>query len=175
MPTLLGAMPREDWARQPLCADIDGLSPHVAVRVEEKDGKQLEQLCGYITRPALAHERVHLNADGQAEPKLKTPWCDGMTHLVMSPPEFMQRLAALVTRPSSHRTGGPDSGRPCMTLGGRWRPLVALTQTGRSGSHQVGCPVTGRQRDGQASTKLSSHRVRHTGHRERQAVAQSWP
>jgi hypothetical protein len=29
-------------------------------------------------------------------PRLKTPWRDGTTHLVMSPLEFMQRLAALV-------------------------------------------------------------------------------
>jgi hypothetical protein len=28
--------------------------------------------------------------------KLKTPWRDGTTHLVMSPLEFMQRLAALI-------------------------------------------------------------------------------
>lgn len=31
--------------------------------------------------------------------KLKTPWRDGTTHLVMNPLEFMQRLAALVPRP----------------------------------------------------------------------------
>jgi len=30
------------------------------------------------------------------ELKLKTPWRDGTTHLVMSPLEFMQRLAALI-------------------------------------------------------------------------------
>jgi hypothetical protein len=30
--------------------------------------------------------------------KLKTPWRDGTTHLVMTPLEFMQRLAALVLR-----------------------------------------------------------------------------
>jgi hypothetical protein len=34
--------------------------------------------------------------------KLKTPWHDGTTHLVMSPQEFMQRLAALVPRPRLH-------------------------------------------------------------------------
>jgi hypothetical protein len=33
------------------------------------------------------------------ELKLKMPWRDGTTHLVMSPLEFMQRLAALVPRP----------------------------------------------------------------------------
>ena len=34
--------------------------------------------------------------------KLKTPWRDGTTHLVMSPLEFMQRLAELVPRPRLH-------------------------------------------------------------------------
>ena len=100
--TLRGAMPREDRARQPLCADIDGFSLHAAVRVEAHDRKRLEQLCRYITRPALSDERVQLNAVGQVELKLKTPWRDGTTHLVMSPLEFMQRLAALVPRPRLH-------------------------------------------------------------------------
>ena len=34
--------------------------------------------------------------------KLKTPWRDGTTHLVMSPLEFKQRLAALVPRSRLH-------------------------------------------------------------------------
>ena len=34
--------------------------------------------------------------------KLKTAWRDGTTHLVISPLEFMQRLAALVPRPRLH-------------------------------------------------------------------------
>ena len=100
--TLRGAMPRETAARQSLCADIDGFSLHAAVRVEAHDRKRLEQLCRYITRPALSDERVQLNAAGQVELKLKTPWRDGTTHLVMSPLEFMQRLAALVPRPRLH-------------------------------------------------------------------------
>lgn len=100
--TLRGAMPREDRARQPLCADIDGFSLHAAVRVEAHDRKRLEQLCRYITRPALSDERVQVNASGQVELKLKTPWRDGTTHLVMGPLEFMQRLAALVPRPRLH-------------------------------------------------------------------------
>jgi hypothetical protein len=70
--------------------------------VEAHDRKRLEQLCRYITRPALSDERIQLNAAGQVELKLKTPWRDGTTHLVMSPLEFMQRLAALVPRPRLH-------------------------------------------------------------------------
>jgi len=100
--TLRVAMPRETAARQPLCADIDGFSLHAAVRVEANDRKRLEQLCRYITRPALSDERVQLNDAGQVELELKTPWRDGTTHLVMSPLEFMQRLAALVPRPRLH-------------------------------------------------------------------------
>jgi hypothetical protein len=45
---------------------------------------------------------VQLNAVGQVELKLKTPWRDGTTHLVMTPLDFMQRLAALVPRPRLH-------------------------------------------------------------------------
>ena len=40
-----------------------------------------------------------LNNAGQVVLMLKTPYRDGTTHIVMSPLEFMQRLAALVPRP----------------------------------------------------------------------------
>ncbi|MCZ8167094.1 MAG: transposase [Pseudomonadota bacterium] len=97
--TLRGAMPREVTARQALCAEVDGFSLHAAVRVEAHERKRLERLCRYITRPALSDERIQVNAAGQVQLELKTPWRDGTTHLVMSPLEFMQRLAALVPRP----------------------------------------------------------------------------
>ena len=89
-------MAREGMASELLCSDIDGFSLHAAVQVEAHERKRLEQLCRYITRPSLSDERVQLNAAGQVELKLKTPWRDGTTHLVMSPLQFMQRLAALV-------------------------------------------------------------------------------
>jgi len=92
-------MPREAAPRQPLCADLDGFSLHAAMRCEAHDRKRLEQLCRYITRPALSDERVQCNAAGQVELKLKTPWRDGTTHLVMSPLESVQRLAGLLPQP----------------------------------------------------------------------------
>ena len=63
--TLKGAMPRETDFKQTLCADIEGFSLHAAVRCGADDRKALEQLCRYITRPALANERVQTNAAGQ--------------------------------------------------------------------------------------------------------------
>jgi hypothetical protein len=58
----------------------------------------------YITRSALSDERIQVNASGQVQLEVKTPWRDGTTHLVMSPLEFMQLLAALVPRPRLHLT-----------------------------------------------------------------------
>jgi len=57
-------------------------------------------------RPALANERVQTHAAGQVVLKLKSPWRDGTTHLVMSPLELMQRLAARATE-------GAPVRRPC--------------------------------------------------------------
>ncbi len=50
----------------------------------------------------LDPRRLTLNWAGQVVLTLKTPYRDGTTHIVMSPLEFMQRLAALVPRPMLH-------------------------------------------------------------------------
>ncbi len=90
--TVQGAMPRDKDFKQTLCADIDGFSLHAAVRCGADDRQALEQLCRYITRPALANERVQTNATGQVMLKLKTAWRDGTTQLAMSPLKFMKLL-----------------------------------------------------------------------------------
>ena len=100
--TLQRAMPREASSDQALCANAHGFSLHAAVRCDTHQRQSLEQWCRYITRPALADERVQCNPAGEVVLKLKTAWRDGTTHLLMSPLEFMQRLAALVPRPRLH-------------------------------------------------------------------------
>ncbi len=125
--TLRGAIAREGMARELLCSDIDGFSLHAAVRVEAHERKRLEQLCRYITRPALADERVQLNDAGQVELKLKTPWRDGTTHLVMSPLEFMQRAGSAAAAQGS-------GARAAATL----QPPMALRAVSAShGQHQA--------------------------------------
>lgn len=93
---------QDEKPRKVLCADAHGFSLHAAVRCGTDQRKQLERLCWYITRPALANERLSRNAKGQVVLKLKSPYRDGTTHIVMHPQEFMQRLAALVPRPRLH-------------------------------------------------------------------------
>jgi len=85
-----------------LRVNAHGFSLHAAVRWEADQRKELEQLCRYITRPAIANERLKLNRAGQVVLQLKSPYKDGTTHVVMEPLEFMERLAALVPRPRLH-------------------------------------------------------------------------
>jgi hypothetical protein len=82
---------------------------------------------------ALADERVQLNDAGQVGPKLKTPWRDGTTHLVMSPLEFLQRLAALVPLP-------PVIGKILSYLGLDPQPPVALRVASASHGQYRGQP-----------------------------------
>jgi len=60
--TVQGAMPTEKGFKQTLCADMQGFSLHAAVRYDADDRQALEQLCRYITHPALANERVQAHA-----------------------------------------------------------------------------------------------------------------
>src|SRR5919106_3697770 len=85
-----------------LRVDAHGFSLHAAARWRADQRKELEQLCRYITRPAIANQRLKRNRAGQVVLQLKSPYKDGTTHIVMEPLEFMERLAALVPRPRLH-------------------------------------------------------------------------
>ena len=87
---------------QELRVKAHGFSLHAAVRWRADQRRELEHLCRYITRPAIANERLKRNRANQVVLQLKSPYKDGTTHVVMSPMEFMERLAALVPRPRLH-------------------------------------------------------------------------
>ena len=109
-----GARPRRHWKRAgqrvrrrlvdpaeglragPLCFAARGFSLHAATLLAADHRSRLEQLCRYVMRPPLASGRLRrLNADTLTY-NLKTPWADGTTHLVLSPVELIEKLAALV-------------------------------------------------------------------------------
>jgi hypothetical protein len=119
---------RDEKATAGLCADAHGFSLHAGVRCGEHQRKELERLCSYITRPAIANERLKRDGAGDVVLQLKSPWRDGTTHIVMSPLEFMQRLAALVPRPRLplirfHRVLAPNAGlRAAIVPGSAQKP-----------------------------------------------------
>jgi hypothetical protein len=68
-----------------------------AVRADDRAG--LERLCRYLLRPPLAQDRLSRLADGRVLCTLARPWHDGTRHLIFTPHEFLERLAAVTPRP----------------------------------------------------------------------------
>ena len=68
-------------------------------RIDADDRAGLEQLARYVTRPPLAAARLQIIDDEHLTFRLKTPWSDGTSFLVLSPLELIEKLAALVPPP----------------------------------------------------------------------------
>jgi hypothetical protein len=81
------------------CGQANGFSLHAGVAAEANERRTLERLCRYVSRPAVAIERLPLTAQGHIRYALKTPYRDGTTHVVFEPLDFLSRLAALVPSP----------------------------------------------------------------------------
>lgn len=69
--------PQQLPSHQKHCVNMHGFSLHAGVRCAMNQRKELEQLCRYITRPAIANERLTRNSAGQVVLTLKTPYRDG--------------------------------------------------------------------------------------------------
>ena len=78
---------------------VDGVAQGLATCYEANQRDQLEKLCRYITRPAIANERLSMNEREKVIDRFKQPFRDGTTHVVLDPLDFIARLAALVPRP----------------------------------------------------------------------------
>jgi hypothetical protein len=128
---------------RPLCANAHGFSLRAGVRCAAEQRQALEHLRRYITRPAIANERLSVDHAGQVVLKLKTPYRDGTSHLVMSPLEFMQRLAALVPRPRLHLIRFHGALAPHAKLRAAIVPIPAQTTTGHAAAcdHAHGAPA----------------------------------
>jgi putative transposase len=85
-------------------AEYAGFSLHAATSVDAEQTGKLERLCRYVSRPAIAEERLELTEGGEVRRRLKTPYRDGTTHLILEPLDFLARLAALVPPPRMHTT-----------------------------------------------------------------------
>jgi hypothetical protein len=96
---------REDEPRQSV-ALYAGFSLHAGIGVEAEQRAKLERLARYVSRPPVSVERLDLTAQaqGQVTYRLKTPYRDGTTHIVLEPLDLIARLASLVPPPRVHLT-----------------------------------------------------------------------
>jgi hypothetical protein len=100
------------------------MSLHADVAVPARDRRRLERLCRYVARPPLALDRLQAMADGRLAYRLKTPWRDGTTHVVMERRELLERLAPLIPPPRTHQVRYHGILAPC--AGGRDRVVPGL-------------------------------------------------
>jgi len=78
------------------------LHASVSVPGGARQREALEQLCRYVTRPALATERLHERPDGRLEYELRQPWSDRTTVVVFEPRALLGWLARLAPPPRAH-------------------------------------------------------------------------
>jgi len=97
----VGSDPDAPWVTVggPRRAHLEGFDLHADLRVGANDRGRLEHLCRYLLRPALPEGRLRLAYDRRIVLELKRAWSDGTTHLVFTPLELLEKLAALVPRP----------------------------------------------------------------------------
>jgi hypothetical protein len=97
----IGREPDAPWvtSRGPCQAHFEGFDLHGNITVAADDGPGLERLCRYVLRPPVAQERLTVTPDGLVLVALKSEWHDGTTHLLFTPVELLEKLAALTPRP----------------------------------------------------------------------------
>src|SRR5262245_52520456 len=91
MPCATGSLTEpEPFTRR--CANVDGFSVHANVSLPAHSRARLENLCRYMLRPPLAVERLERLSSGRLTYRMKTPWRDGTTQVVMSDGELLEKL-----------------------------------------------------------------------------------
>jgi Putative transposase len=79
-----------------------GFSLHAGVVIAATDRAALERLCRYGARPAFAQDRLSWTDDGRISYRLKRPWHDGRSELVLDPIAFLRRLCGIIPPPRRH-------------------------------------------------------------------------
>ena len=77
---------------------VRGFDVHAGVVVSASDREGRERLLRYCARPPLSLERLSVLRDGRIAYAIRKPW-GNETHRVMSPLQFLARLAALIPPP----------------------------------------------------------------------------
>jgi len=84
------------------CASVNGFSLHANTAINSLQRDRLSQLIEYVARGPLSNERLQIREDGNVMLQLKSKWADGTSHLLFTPSEFIEKLAALIPPPRSH-------------------------------------------------------------------------
>jgi len=98
-----GYLDKDDARDMAAWSNGGGFSVDASVRIEADDRAGLERLLRYCARPPFALERLEAIDAQRLIYHLSKPQPDGRTDLMLTPLELIQRLAALIPPPHTHR------------------------------------------------------------------------
>jgi hypothetical protein len=127
---------REPPATPVRCVDAQGFSLHAEVCCAAHERKQLEPLCRYITRPAIATERLILNRAGDvAATQELLPRRDHRRSLYSASPRLSRAQDSISSAPMacSHPTTQHTITRPYTSDGWVCRGVICGPKTGCNG------------------------------------------
>jgi Putative transposase len=90
---------RFELQRSPHVGEFGGFSIHAGVTVSAQDREGRERLLRYCARPALSMERISETREGLIAYRLRPVQKGRATHRVMTPVEFLARIAAIIPPP----------------------------------------------------------------------------
>jgi hypothetical protein len=105
------------------CASKNGFSIHEATSIKAHERDRLEQLLRYLGRGPVAHDKISLDHNGNVLYELKKSF-DGATHVLLSPLEFIEKLASIIPPPYRHQVNYYG----CLSSHSRLRPLIVSGQ-----------------------------------------------
>ncbi|HET9239414.1 MAG TPA: transposase [Oligoflexus sp.] len=105
------------------CASKNGFSIHAATSIKAHERDRLEQLLRYLGRGPVAHDKISLDQHGNILYELKKSF-DGATHVLLSPLEFIEKLAAIIPPPYRHQVNYYG----CLSSHSKLRPLIVPRQ-----------------------------------------------
>jgi hypothetical protein len=127
------------------CVREGGMSLHADVAVPDRDRRRLERLARYILRSPICLDRLEAQPGGRLSYKLKSPWRDGTTHILMERHELLERLAPLIPPPRAHQVryfgilAPSASGRDRVVPGAR--EAAAAASVTKKGNREAACAL----------------------------------
>ncbi len=146
-----------------LCYVSRGFSLHAARRIEAHDRAGLEQLCSYVTRPPLAAGSLEKVVDDKYLFKLKSPWSDGTSYIILRTRTFGETRRHCASSESEHHSVSWDPRTPCQAASesraGRKHGVFALGGKEGIRLHQVSIDLCGSARSGFSNRCLRMSRL----------------
>jgi hypothetical protein len=141
------------------CASLSGFSLHANVCIPAKARRQLENLCRYVARPAVAMERLSKLPDGRILYHLRHRWHNGSTDVIFDPLDLIGKLAALVPPPRFNMVRYHGQLAPSANWRKLITPQVKDAVECAAGSH-CGCMLKSGKKDREKTDESAAKTVR---------------